>query len=111
MTSFIKKPIIIEAHQWFKNGDHPNDSCILIENNNGELFLSEGKVVRRYNHPERSWTSVCKHCGLTMEEHGWIDTLEVGNIVCPSDWIITGVESEYYPCKDNIFRRTYDLVK
>ena len=22
---YRKKPIVIEAHQWFKNGDHPDD--------------------------------------------------------------------------------------
>lgn len=25
MTLFRKKPVIIEASQWFKNGDHPED--------------------------------------------------------------------------------------
>ena len=25
MPKFRKKPVVIEAHQWFKNGDHPDD--------------------------------------------------------------------------------------
>lgn len=43
-----------------------------------------------------------------MHEHGWIDTLEGGHIVCPGDWIITGVNGERYPCKPDIFAKTYE---
>ena len=46
-----------------------------------------------------------------MHTHGWIDTLEGGHIVCPSDWIIEGVKGEFYPCKPDIFEQTYELVK
>lgn len=38
-----------------------------------------------------------------------IDTLEgrlTGDI---GDWIIRGVKGELYPCKDDIFRATYEL--
>ena len=45
-----------------------------------------------------------------MHNHGWIDTLEGGHIVCPSDWIITGVKGERYPCKPDIFEMTYDAI-
>ena len=31
----------------------------------------------------------------------------VGN---PGDWLITGVAGEKYPCKDDIFRATYEEV-
>jgi len=27
------------------------------------------------------------------------------------DWIITGVEGEQYPCKPDIFEKTYDPVE
>jgi hypothetical protein len=40
-----------------------------------------------------------------------IETLEgsiVGNI---GDWLITGVKGEQYPCKDDIFKETYELVE
>ena len=26
------------------------------------------------------------------------------------DWLIRGVEGELYPCKDSVFRRTYEAV-
>jgi hypothetical protein len=46
-----------------------------------------------------------------MHIHGWIDTREGGHIVCPGDFIITGVKSEVYPCKPDIFAATYELVE
>ena len=39
-----------------------------------------------------------------------IDTLEGKMIGRVGDWIITGVEGERYPCKDSIFKKTYELV-
>jgi len=39
-----------------------------------------------------------------------IDTLEGGHIVCPGDWVITGVAGERYPCKPAIFHATYEQV-
>ena len=27
MPKFRKKPVVVEAHRWFKNGDHPEDNC------------------------------------------------------------------------------------
>lgn len=113
MARYVKKPIPIEAHQWFKNGDHPEDDCQMVYPlpkavTQFEPFLSEGKVVRRYNCPGISGDAKCPQCGERMAHHGWIDTLEDGHRVCPGDWIITGVEGEHYPCKDAIFRKTYE---
>ena len=28
----------------------------------------------------------------------------------PGDWLIKGVEGELYPCKDEIFKKTYERV-
>lgn len=119
---YIKKPVIIEATQWFKNGDHPLDySRTHTGLNNGEVwhFLPEerrangweGDIVRYYRHPGVSGGAECKQCGDIMHKHGWIDTLEGGHIVCPGDWIITGIKGEHYPCKPDIFDATYELVE
>lgn len=80
---FRKKPVIVEASQWFKNGDHP--------------AVLDGPLDRC---PE----FIYKH-------HGWIQTLEGGHIVTPGDWIITGVAGEHYPCKPAIFEATYEREK
>lgn len=37
-----------------------------------------------------------------------IKTLEGDMIASPGDWIITGIEGERYPCKDSIFKKTYE---
>lgn len=108
---FRKKPVVIEAHQWHKNGDHPDDGQdTYISEADGEEVRREGTVVRRYNYPN-GMGDPCRHCGRPMHHHGWIDTLEAGHNVCPGDWIITGVKGERYPCKPDIFEMTYELVQ
>lgn len=108
MARFRKRPVVPEASRWWKNGDHPDDGSVDVETGG---FLTEGKVVRRYRHPDVPGGEVCKQCGYIMHEHGWIDTPEGGHTVCPGDWIITGVKGEFYPIKDDIFReRTYANV-
>lgn len=118
---FVKKPIQITATQWFKNGDHPLDYSVDHERLEQGMFITltreeckakeyEGDVVRYYRTHMLDGKNVCKHCGQTMHFHGWIDTLEGGHIVCPGDWIITGVKGEMYPCKPDIFEATYDPV-
>lgn len=105
---YRKKPVIIEAHQWFKNGDHPEDGNERFTKGEfkGELF--EGKVVRYFRRPDISGYALCSECGNPFHIHGWIDTLEDGHRVCPGDWIITGVKGERYPCKPDIFAATYE---
>lgn len=104
-AKYRKKPVIIEATRWFKNGDHPED--------HRETFTDagEGKVVRYYRHPDDDGMRKCEHCGRIMHDHGWIDTLEGGHVVCPGDFVITGVKGERYPCKPDIFEATYEPVE
>jgi hypothetical protein len=104
---FRKKPVVIEATQWFKNGDHPMDKPEVFQDS-PHPTCGEGNVVRYYRTPAMDGQTACKHCGQIMHVHGWIDTLEGGHIVCPGDWIITGVKGENYPCKPDIFAATYD---
>jgi len=109
MPKFRKKPVVIEAHQWRKNGDYPDDKCETFDAGSG-AFQGEGTVVRYFRHPDVDGQTPCKHCGVIMDDHGWIDTLEAGHNVCPGDWIITGVKGERYPCKPDIFEATYEPV-
>ena len=111
MSKYRKKPVVIEANQWFRNGDHPLDNStkrVYGEENFGDL--SEGEVVRYYRHPSIGGDNKCG-CGEIMHYHGWIDTMEGGHIVCPGDWVVTGVAGEHYPCKPDIFAQTYELVE
>jgi len=112
MAQYRKKPVVIEGTQWWKNGDHPEDACYYIDKTFQEEQgpLSEGKVVRYYRHPNVPGSLICEKCEKQMHDHGWIDTLEDWHIVCPGDWIITGVRGERYPCKPDIFEATYNPV-
>lgn len=80
---FRKKPVVIEAVQitdeWF-DGDHPNP-----------LRPADSRL--RYFPAER--------CVI-------VQTLEGDMKANVGDWIITGVKGEVYPCRDDIFRMTYD---
>ena len=109
MPQFRKKPVVIEAARWFRNGDHPDDFSDR-DNGDGVMHL-EGMVVRRFRRPDVPGEKPCQHCARIMHDHGWIDTLEGGHIVCPGDWIITGVRGEHYPIKDDIFKETYEIAK
>ncbi len=111
MPKFRKRPVIIDAEQWFKNGDHSQDNSEVITSAEGGFFMGEGQIVRYYRRPDDPGTRPCEKCGNIMHEHGWIDTLEGGHIVCPGDWIITGIAGERYPCKDSIFKATYEPVE
>ena len=86
---FRKKPVVIEATQWFKHGDHPMVRTPVDEVN-------------------ANWSE--KLQGLPLGSLGLIDTLEGAMYVNPGDWIITGVKGEHYPCKPDIFEATYEAV-
>ena len=84
---FRKKPVVIEATQWFKVGDHP-------------------VVINMAGGGDR----ICEACNSPSHAHGWCPTLEGQHIVCVGDWIITGIKGEHYPCKPDIFDATYERI-
>jgi hypothetical protein len=86
MSKFRKKPVVIDAIQWFKDGDHQMVKPATIEQAAGIT-------------PGVPW-QLC----------GWVRTLEGGHVVNPGDWIIKGVQGEFYPCKPDIFAATYEAA-
>jgi hypothetical protein len=81
MPQFRKKPVVIEATQWFKNGDHPGDyakDSVGLEHGNPKVFTGserkergwEGTVVRYFRRPDVSGEDSCKHCSQSMHMHG-----------------------------------------
>lgn len=85
MPKFRKKPVIIEAHQLPPIDVDPSDE--LVE------YLSQIP-------------------GGSSERDGCfaIETLEGVMIASPGDWVIKGVQGEFYPCKPDIFVSTYEEV-
>ena len=101
MAKYKKKPLIVEATQWYKNGDHPLD---------GDP-KTEGEIVRYFRHPDYEGKANCKECGTMYHHHGWVETANGGHKVCPGDWIIKEMTTGYYPCKPDIFEKTYIPLK
>lgn len=58
----------------------------------------EGVICNPINNPMTSDEYYCK----TLE--GWLHVSE-------GDWIITGVNGEKYPCKPDIFEKTYERIE
>ena len=83
MAMYRKKPVVIEAEQWFPDS--------------AELEDVDSSGAAQTVHELRS-------------DQAWIETLEGGHVVSPGDWIITGVQGEKYPCKPDIFEITYEPV-
>ena len=83
MAKFRKKPVEIEAIQYLRE----ENICAVQD------FVGEN----------------IKYCAETNEYY--IDTLE-GKLHCTyRDWIIKGVNGEFYPCKPDIFEKTYEKVE
>lgn len=49
--------------------------------------------------------------GFSEDGKPVIHTLEGNMEIADGDWIITGVKGERYPCKNDIFELTYELVE
>ena len=81
MPKHRKKPVVIEAEQWWPADWPPHE-------------------------PERYPCGVYRE-----GDKYYIDTLEGRHEVTPGDWIITGIKGERYPCKPDIFAATYEPVE
>jgi hypothetical protein len=89
--------------RWNTNGDHPLDACRPITDSvTGEVFLSEGKVVRRFRHPDFPGSLECSVCGRTMHDHGWIDSGGDGQTVCPGSLIVPADSGGYTVTPPNL---------
>lgn len=93
MEKYRKKPVVVEAEQWFKFGDVPEAPITPIDGESAD---------------GTDW--ICEICGRPGSEHGNCKTLEGFHIVCPGDFIIKGINGEFYPCKPDIFNQTYEEV-
>ena len=89
---YRKKPVVIEAIQW--NG-----------NNLAEIkeFVGDSLV---YDIIDTAWQGGKGKPHVLMK----IKTLEGDMEVSEKDFIIKGINGEYYPCKPDIFEKTYESV-
>lgn len=101
MKQYRKKPVIIEAEQWFKLGDVPEANIQLISTIKDAVDVVDTIDLFKFN---------CESCGKSLKEHGIVKTLEGSHIVCPGDYIIKGIKGEFYSCKPDVFKETYEEV-
>lgn len=98
---YKKKPVIIQASQWFPPEDDRHDASML-SNRQGHLvdppdYLQEGDL---FASPQINTPG--------FPSSYFVKTLEGNMKVSPGDFIITGVKGEKYPCKPDIFEMTYE---
>jgi len=81
MPKFRKRPIVIDAILW----------------TGGNMY----EVIE--------FSESSDDFGFT-QDRCTIDTLEGQMTALIGDWIIRGVNGEFYPCKPDIFEKTYEIV-
>ena len=92
---YRKKPIIIEAIQW--NGKNIKEIMKFLES---EFKYQKGTMYITAKFTYEPNTNLLK-----------IMTLEGEMKANINDFIIKGVNGEYYPCKPDIFLKTYEKVE
>lgn len=104
------KPIVIEATQWRKNGDHPNDDVFRPFEDTGKIPTEprEDAVVRYFRHPGIDGRSSCDFCDGIMHDHGWIDCGCGGKTVCPGNYVMTRMDGTFQVIEKRLFESTYE---
>jgi hypothetical protein len=88
-VKFRKKPVVIEA--------------MLVPNTDNPLEI--GKLVGWFNaHGFSDWEVADSGQCLHLRTLEGVMRADIG------DWIIRGVNGEFYPCKPDIFAKTYEKV-
>lgn len=87
---YRKKPVVIDAIQYTGNNDYE------ISKWSNNLVYSSPVLEPTENNPSGSYLQ--------------IKTLEGVMTAIVGDWIIKGVNGEFYPCKPDIFEKTYERV-
>ncbi len=97
MPKFRKKPVVIEARQLAGTSAEVLDVYQWIERNTQGSFDPLAAEV------PASGVSIDPATGFVL-----IATLEGVMQAKPEDWIIRGVQGEFYPCKPDVFAATYE---
>ena len=102
IKKYRKKPVVIEALQW--------DGGNLVEITAFLKGVSVKSIESEINSSElaqKNWKELEKSSYKGIK----ISTLEGNMIASVGDFIIKGVAGEFYPCKEKIFKETYELIK
>lgn len=91
-VKFRKKPVVIEAMPFFTNLQD-DKACM----NAICIWINKGRGADAFH----AW-----HNGTNI----FIPTMEGQMTANCGDWIIQGVQGEFYPCKPDIFEATYEAT-
>lgn len=105
MAKFRKKPVIIEAEQWFEGREVPGVIDAHKIKHTGEIVREPDYINIMNSMRAMDTERVCRSVPVKA-----IKTLEGWHEVQPGDWVITGITGEKYPCKPDIFEATYEPV-
>jgi len=110
---YKKKPALIEATQWFRNGDHPQDRSVPIDGglDRDSGKLTEGKVVGYFRAQHIPGGRFCSECGNVMQHHGMLTeefAVNPEEIVHPGDYIVTSRKGKYFVQRPEQFEAMYD---
>lgn len=97
MTKYRKKPVIIEAIKW--DGSHKSTKDIL--NLMGQNVSTDTITQAKFD----------EYVFYSNKEGLLINTLEGKLRASVGDYIIKGIQGEFYPCKPDIFEKTYELIE
>ena len=97
---YRKKPVVIEARQLIGTNVEMNDVYMWVES------LAQGSFDPYADELPGSGVSIDPATGFML-----IATLEGVRTAKPGDYIIRGVQGEFYPCKPDIFEQTYEPVE
>lgn len=92
MKKYRKRPVVVEAIRW--TGDNLRD---VIDFTGWHESASRKWTWEEYEH-------IVREKGLK------IFTLEGPLMATVGDWIIKGVQGEFYPCKPDIFLASYEPI-
>lgn len=95
-NQYRKRPVVIEALKFL--GD---------EVPRGEQYQSAKAIIDWMRANGGSAYSTDSSTGRSIT----ISTLEGEMLASPGDFIIRGVQGEFYPCKPDIFAETYEAVQ
>lgn len=98
---FVKRPVEISAVQW--DGTVEGATAII------DWVLASGGTARYHEAGER--VAGPGRGMTTLPQYIAIETLEGTMRASAGDWIIRGVSNEFYPCKPEVFTKTYEPVE
>ena len=114
MAKYRKKPVVIEAMQFpeaLPDGVDPSADGYASNRQAHEVYAwveanTQGSFNPHSDELPASGCSIDPATGLML-----IATLEGAMQVKPGDYVIRGVQGEFYPCKPDIFEATYEPVE